>query len=237
MKTLYVRTTWVILGFVLAGVSSAAGQAPLAVPSLYSTGVAVSGGLLPEGSPDPHYSLVDQPVGAMYPLQPSVAITNLSPLFGGEWFANGPDSQWVVPGNGVAGHCPAGQYTYRTTFDLTGFDPRSTSVRMRLAADNAVEVYLNGAPTGVESSEQQGYFTFTGWHTINAGFGAGVNTFDFVVTNVGTSTAPPGPSGFRVEMHGTAVPVPEPAAMSLLAGGTVAGFAVRGRWRRRQRGS
>ena len=38
----------------------------------------------------------------------------------------------------------AGEYVYRTTFDLTGFDPATVSVSGMWAADDAGGIRLNG---------------------------------------------------------------------------------------------
>src|SRR6476620_4550672 len=88
---------------VLASAAPAAAQGGVAVPSLFNTGVTVSGGLLPEGAPDSHYTLVAQPTGSTFGPTPSVAVTGQTPLGAGAWLANGPSSQWLVPGPGASG--------------------------------------------------------------------------------------------------------------------------------------
>ena len=72
-----------------------------------------------------------------------------------------------------------------------------------------------------------GFTAYTAF-VIASGFVAGVNTLDFIVHNdyqVGGN-----PVGLRVEMTGTASPVPLPAAAWLLLSGLV-GFAALGRRR------
>ena len=74
-----------------------------------------------------------------------------------------------------------GDYTYRTTFDLSAYDAANTVVCGQWTSDNGgVNILINGTPTGHTASGDYGvFFPFL----IDSGFVAGVNTLDFVVRN------------------------------------------------------
>jgi hypothetical protein len=74
-----------------------------------------------------------------------------------------------------------------------------------------------------------GFSTFS----ISNGFLPGVNTLDFSVFNGpnGNSNGPPGnPTGLRVELSGTANPVPTPATWAILL---MSGVVTTGLYRKR----
>src|SRR5438105_1691240 len=99
---------WAVLGLLAAGTPAAA---QVAVPSLYNTGVGVSGGLLPEGSSDPHYQWVGLPGGGgQFSFPAHVAVSTESPLSGGAWLTNGPTSQWLVPWSSAGANQHGGDF-------------------------------------------------------------------------------------------------------------------------------
>jgi hypothetical protein len=185
---------------------------PTTIPTLFNTGVDDNHNLLAAGAPDPHYQIIAAPspdvAGAA-----DVVIDNGFP-FNGYWVHNDAISQWIAPHanendtNGGVSE-PVGNYTYQTTFDLTGFDPNTASISGQYTDDNTlVEVMLNGKDVGISSSSQTDFYTLHSF-TISSGFVAGVNTLDFVVYNMPQTAHPnngENPSGFRVEMTGTADP-------------------------------
>ena len=144
----------------------------------------------------------------------------------GPWLADDTLSAWIGPNSDSSLDGPAGIYDYRTTFDLTGFDPTTASITGQWSMDDSgVDVLLNGVSITPASSNFQSWTGFS----FNSNFVAGVNTLDFVI-DTGT-----GPTGLRVEMSGTAElaaadSVPEPATVVLLG----AGFSVLGLFRRRK---
>jgi len=78
----------------------------------------------------------------------------------------------------------------------------------RLASDNLVQILLNGADTGMGASD---FDHFTGFQ-ITSGFVQGINTLDFVVTNIDCGPACVNPTGLRVEY--SVAEVPEPATFT-----------------------
>ena len=175
--------------FLLAGWAQAA---PL--PGLFDTGVDGAGALLAAGQVDPHYALV---VSAD-PSYPGPAAVVAHPIASPYWVANSTESQWIAPAmpqgypTGGTPH-PAGTYTYRLTFDLGGFDPATAHVSGACAMDNYGRIALNGVQIDTPINGYAPLTTFT----ITSGFTAGVNTLDFIVTNL--SAGGDNPTGVRVE--------------------------------------
>jgi hypothetical protein len=167
---------------------------------IYGTGQADDGSLLANGATDPHYQLLSAPetVDANGPF---VTLENGFP-FNGYWIGNRPNSMWISPhaneNDYSGGFTDAeGDYTYRTTFDLTGYDPNTAVLRGQLTGDNSLtDVLLNGQDTGISDPNQT---LFTTWHpfTLSSGFQSGSNTLDFVIHNIAGTQH--NPTGFRVE--------------------------------------
>ncbi len=139
----------------------------------------------------------------------------------GPWLANTGDSKWLTPSaNAAQSYDPstAGQYKWTLTFDLTGKDTASAYLAGRWAADNNGSVALNGVTISSGSG-------FTSWSAFSAddGFVAGLNTLDFIVTNLPGASG--NPTGVRVEFLESyaiaAAPVPEPASGALILAGLV----------------
>lgn len=198
--------------------------AQAAVISRLNTGVDATGNPLSLGSLDASYQLVSSP-DPQTP-GPNLYVINAaggpaSFPFGGLWMPNNSASQWLVPyANGVVSLSTAsagGLYTFRTTFDLTGFDLSSASIAGQWAADNVGrDILLNGQSIGA-ATPNPGFSGFAPF-SIGSGFVNGVNTLDFVVFN--SSQASGNPTGLRVEGAITAEaasPIPEPSSMALVA--------------------
>ncbi len=187
----------------------AAGLLPIAtaapIPKLYNTGVDDNGNPLSPSTVDPHYRLIESPDGE-YPGPDTFTLEQIWPLApAGPWLADSPTSRWIAPRSrqGV-GNAP-GNYTYRTTFDLTGFDPGRARILGRWTSDNAgVDIVLNDVYLGIS---QPGNFGEFNEFVIESGFVAGINTLDFIVNNAGATV---NPTGLRVEMIGTVEVAGEP---------------------------
>jgi hypothetical protein len=201
-KIMKFNSTLAAFGIVLASVSAQA--SPI---TIFSTGVDNSGNVLANGTVgDPHYALISSPDG-------STAIKVASSASGyplNVWIGDNTTSRWIGPNTStLAG--PVGNYDYRTTFDLTGFDSTSAILSFIWATDDSGQnVLINGHATGLSAP----FANFSGAESITSGFVAGINTLDFIVNNTG------GPTGLRVEISGTAnagTSVPEPASLLLVA--------------------
>src|SRR5262249_43592768 len=112
------------------------------------------------------------------------------PIVSGPWIADDDSSKWIGPR--VDPTSPAGgDYVYRTTIDLTGYDPASVVVSGKYASDNSVKILVNGVDTGLS----QGDFTQYSNFSISGVFKTGINQIDFDVNNGDAS----GPTGLRVD--------------------------------------
>jgi hypothetical protein len=111
------------------------------------------------------------------------------------WTANNTESSWI--GLGLGGEI--GTYEVSTAFDLTGFDATTASVNLELQTDDGIlDVLLNAASLGITMGDNS--YAFVSF-PISDGFVPGMNTFIFVWRNLS------GPTGLRVRVSGTAVPI------------------------------
>jgi hypothetical protein len=165
------------------------------VPALFNTGVDANHDSLLPGAPDPHYLLTVSAQSTPPPPPLAATVIQNHPA----WLANDASSSWIGPVNPGTANVAAGEYRYRTTFDLTGFDARTAQIILSLAADNRVNnVLLNGASTGIAFV---GFAGFSPNFTLTSGFVPGTNTLEFITAN---DTTTPNPAGFRARLSGTA---------------------------------
>jgi hypothetical protein len=178
------------------------------ITTLFNTGVDSTGTPLPHGTVgDSHYSLISVPSGSTSATR---IITSAGGFPIGPYIGDNTLSAWIGPNNDDDLNGPVGAYTYRTTFDLTGFNPSTASIMGGWTTDNdGLDILINGTSLGFTTpftAFASGFFAFS----VTSGFVSGVNTLDFVVSNGG------GPTALRVEATGTASPatspVPIPAA-------------------------
>ena len=91
------------------------------VPGVFNTGVDAEGKLIDASDVvDPHYQLIERP-DEMNPGPDAVTLNPGFPV--GPWLPDGPDSRWIAPHAEQNIGSAEGDFTYRTTFSLTGFDP------------------------------------------------------------------------------------------------------------------
>ena len=162
-----------------------------AVPGLFNTGVDGSGVSLPSGTVDPHWRITLS-ADSGFP-GPDALVLNDSGFPIPPWLANDEFSKWIAPQADQSVGNLEGDYNYRTTFDVTGFDPATVRVSGEWATDNTgLDIVINGTSTGQRNDGQ-----FVVWtpFQVNSGFVAGVNTLDFKVNNAPTAV---NPTGFRV---------------------------------------
>src|SRR5260370_9580375 len=190
---------------VLMMVGSAHGSV---ISTLFNTGVDGTGTPLSNNAAEMHYTLVSVPSGTT-----SLRVATSANGFPiGPWLGDDSLSAWIGPASDGSLDGPVGNYDYRTTFDLTGFDPATASIAGQWSMDDTgVDILING----VSISPAWSNFTTSTSFSFNSNFVAGINTLHFLSTNGG------GPTGLRVEMSGPAHPpapplVPSPATMVLL---------------------
>ena len=171
-----------------------AGAAHAGTIEIFNTGVNGSGVPLIDGTVgDPHYTLIAVPGGSTTNIRVRTSAGGYPVV--GAWIGDNLLSAWIGPNNDSDATGPDIYYTYRTTFNLSGFDPATASLTGQWSADNGgSDILLNGFSTGNTAGAFNSWSSFT----ISSGFTAGVNTLDFIVGNGGGST------GLRVEVTGTA---------------------------------
>lgn len=166
------------------------------IAGLFNTGLDTNGTALVPGFADPHYVLTASAYST--PPPPPIAATTVANH--PNWLANDAASVWIGPISQGTTSVPQGGYTYRTTFNLTGYDPTTAQVTLQVAVDNDLtSLLLNGTSLGFT------YSGFSAWSlpvTRNTGFVAGTNTLDLVTSNAGSSASP---AGLRVLLTGTAL--------------------------------
>jgi len=103
---------------------------------LYSTGADLA-----EGDDDPHWQIVASLTDPSFVSQPAI-VASPAP----NYMPNDPrEAQWVSLTENRSDVEANARFTFRTTFDLNGFDPRSASVRGSFSVDNQVTaIRVNG---------------------------------------------------------------------------------------------
>jgi hypothetical protein len=166
------------------------------IPGLFNTGVNPQGVPLSDNAVDPHYRLMPGEAvayaateGGGYPIPP--------------WLGSSSMSTWISPSPDTLGRGDASgtyNYSYETTFDLTGFNPATARLAGRwLTDDSGVNILINGIGTGQVNTNS--YATWTPFE-ITSGFVAGINRLTFVVNNGAPDNAP---TGLRAEVWGEAL--------------------------------
>jgi hypothetical protein len=178
---------------------------------VYGTGVLNDGSSAPVSSVDLHYKIIatsDYYTSQTIPLESTDAY--VWPLTG--FVQSGDSSQWISPSE-ITNGFPIGWYTFRTNFDLTGYDPNTFSISGNWAMDNCSNgpsMMLNGNDTGNNLDITNESFLQLYPFTITSGFQTGLNTLDFVVFNWG------GPTALLVSMQSSAAySVPETSSVMM----------------------
>ena len=207
--------------FVLSSMLSAVPS--LAAPMIFNTGVDDAGAPLSGNAVDTHYTIVNSSVFGpnAYAVRAADAPTVITP---GVWLLDNTTSSWLVPVVGVFFADVPGvtdEMTYRTSFDLAGFDFATGRIDGRWATDDSgLRIRLNGVEVpGVGVAQFDVWTPFS----ITSGFVAGVNTLEFDTRSTLT------PTGLRVEMAGafrrstTSVAAPEGLTAAVLMFGALTG--------------
>ncbi len=150
------------------------------------------------GQPDPYWEIVGGSTGADSKPHPAKVIRGDTPTARLYSMGSIDSSQWIS----LAGH-PAvagdGKWTFRTTFDLAGFDPATARLEGECAGDDYVHhIRLNG-------KQLRGYAPKTSMAPlrIERGFVAGKNTLELVVYSK-IHNGVSGRIGLRLELRGLA---------------------------------
>ncbi len=210
------------IALVLPAVANAA-----AIVGLFNSGVDNSGAALVGGNgvADPHYKIVQtsDPLATVgnYGVTYNYPYTTVPETAFSRWIST------TATGGGT------GFTTFELRFDLTGYDASTAIITGAAAADNFVDVYLNGQHMGPQIV---GFTQLTPF-TISSNFVSGINTLRFQLLDTGA------PGALRVDqLRGTADlananAVPEPAtwAMAILGMGIIGSMARRRRAVRSQR--
>ena len=172
--------------------SGGEGGASAATLLVYNTGVDDQGVVLPGGSVDPHYTLIQSP-DPTYKGPNAIVTTEIAQ---GYWLSQSDTSKWIAPtpNQSYPGATPCneqGTYVWRTTFTLSAAEVASFKLNGGWAADNSgPDVRLNDNSLGISTPSYSVLNPFT----IESGFVAGTNTLDFEVKDIGC------PNGLRVEL-------------------------------------
>ena len=118
----------------------------------------------------------------------------------------GGNSQWVSVPGGVSRGVPAhAAFTFETTFDLTGIDPKTVHLMGQILVDNRVqEIRLNGNKLAIEPFEFFRTEDFQRFHVIeiSEGFVGGLNRIEFDVINGTVVNEANNPMALRTEWQG-----------------------------------
>jgi len=221
-----------LVTIVVACLFAVPGRAEL-ITGLYNSGVSGTGGLATDRSADPHYMLVSSADKSLrVPTPAIVADSSKYPFIPGGWLPDGPLSKWIDPLPDQSIGDPPGNYTYETTFQLAGGNPRSVIISGQWSLDNIGEdILINGHSTGIyyDAPGDYSFKAFQSFVLPSNFFVDGTNTLDFVVNNTDNGNGNT-PTGLRVEFVATTTAVPEPASLTLMACCAVALAASRGVW-------
>jgi hypothetical protein len=211
-----------LAGILAGGIGTAAAQAPTlyAIPGLFNTGVDNNGKLASPGTADLHYKLFVPPDATE---KVAVVGGKLDSLWAKP--EDTPNSRWIGLGEDLSKVKPAGYYKYQTTFDLPknekgklDLDPNTASITGQVAADDSVEIFLNGNKVNIllngkkEESTPGKYCGKLFPFKICDGFKQGSNTLEFVVNNLPYNFSPSRPdkpwtpTGLNVQLSGTVYP-------------------------------
>jgi len=208
----------------LVGALSVAGVAnAVVVPGVYNTGLGVGGVALAagDGQVDANYKVLSTNAGNVTVGGQALTYYNTA------YLQDGPQSR-IVNGTGDGSGVTGEVTTFRTTFNLTGFDSTNATLSGQVLFDNFGTISLNGNAFGGTFT---GFNSLTPFGTSANFFLSGINTLDFTMNNVD------GPAAFQVAgltVTAARLPVvggvPEPTSwMMMVAGFGLVGASVRRR--------
>ena len=99
-----------------------------------------TGAGVPPGSTDPQWTLASVPGDPDWTPRPATVVQALPSRYPG----NLPNGQWISTSGTPAG-ASEGDYVYRTSVDLTGYNPATAEVVAQVAVDQGIaDIYING---------------------------------------------------------------------------------------------
>jgi hypothetical protein len=166
---------------------------------LADTGAGVSA----EGDADPRWEVVTDPQAAPSEYRPAF----VHPAVPGRYPAITGHARWISPAKAPSLFV-AGDYAFRTTVDLSGFDPATAAVAARVSLGDSVrDVRVNGRSVGLNGAATD---RASGERTLEipaSAFTQGVNQVEFVVHNDVPANRQRSPFAFRVRWRATAAPI------------------------------
>ena len=154
---------------------------------VYGTGEYVTRGQ------DSSYQIVTDSTGEISAPAQAFAVTSFPP----NW-TTVPGAVWIGPSPDQSENCCLNTSDhYRTTFSLAGLNPSTAELTVTLAADDYVDVLLNGQTVFTHPNARMWSSAVS--FVVNSYFVAGTNTLDFLVSNAGG-----GATGLIVYVAGTA---------------------------------
>lgn len=213
----YIRSTLAI-GLVTLAVANVQANT-VSIPGLFNTGA----GITVDKATDFNYKLTDGDGDAIYGGYGEAAVGSGWPI--SPWLTDSNTSHWLTPTDNRTQSYDAthnGSYLWTLEFDLSGFNTDTASFVGRFSADNNATAYFNGEIIGSAAGFGQWYNFAAASHL----FVAGINTLEFLVTNLKLSGG--NPTGLRVEFTDSQVSaVPLPGAIWLFMSGMLGLLAVK----------
>jgi hypothetical protein len=195
----------------------------ISISGLYNTGVNDAGTVLTPGAIDTHYVLSSgSPLSSGQATIVPYTGTWVTPISGSNWIGPQTHAAWLSSD-------PAGDYSYKLSFNLTGLNPTTANIGGFWATDNNGVLSLNGHTISAMYGEK-GYDHLTQFSWTGSYFKEGINTLEFKVNNWNGNPINGNPSGLLVSgLQGTAAPVPLPPSLMLIAPGLLGLVGLRKR--------
>jgi hypothetical protein len=158
-----------------------------------------TGAGLARGAADPHWQIIAVSVDPDFKPQPAIVVLQPDQAYVSESRDKG---QWVALDAEAKDYPDECRWTYRTKFDLTGFDVNSALIEGQFAADDYIaELRLNGRVVPlVTCGDYTKYYPVR----IEKGFVEGQNVLEITLVNRSDPKSTPSRMALCVQLNGTA---------------------------------